>query len=431
VPDTRIPFLFWTDAPDKGTGLARICRDLCYQMLGDEDVNRKFRIGTFGFYGKGSARLPWQQYIANSVEEGTASLPQIWSDFCFETREQAILFTITPPTWIFSITCPEFAIKERPENEHKMWEWYINKPYKHWAYLAIESCTPGLTALKFSKPIIYMLSKLDRALYYSHWGAQIASNCLPDGHFQYLNHGIYTDNFKPSDLFTREMERKNLGLTKNDVLLGCVATNTQRKNLGLLIQSMAVIKAKVKDAKVKLWLHTDVALREWDIEGLMSDYGLASPEDVLVTSTLAMRNDDWMARMYSNCDVFIMPTDGEGFGYPMVEALSCGTPVVTGSFGAQSQFLDGFHPEWLCEPVNLAIHTTNNLIRPSYKVGDFTDKILECLIARRGQPSLSSDCREWAAQWDWQTIWPSWHDWLLEKPTAEPQDIVADVKETT
>ena len=431
MPDNRIPFLFWTDAPDKGTGLARICRDLCYQMLADEEVNAKFRIGTYGFYGKGSARLPWQQYIAKTVEEGTESMPTIWPDFCYDSPQQGVLFTITPPTWIFSITCPEFAIKERPEREQKMWEWYMNKPYKHWAYLAIESCTPGLTGLKFSKPIIYMLKKLDRALYYSHWGAEIAANCVDKGPFQYINHGIYTKDFKPSEDYVRNKERSDLGLSPEDVLLGCVGTNTQRKNMGLLIESFAVIKHKIKDAKVKLWLHTDVAIREWDIDGLLGDFDLKSPSDVLVTSTLAMRPDDWMSRMYSNCDVFVMATDGEGFGYPAIEALSCGTPVVTGTFGAQSQFLHGFHPEWLCEPVNLAMHTTNNLIRPSYRVGDFTDKILECLLARRATPTITKDCREWSQQWDWRSIWPSWHDWLLEKPLPQPLPIVADVKEIT
>jgi len=52
-------------------------------------------------------------------------------------------------------------------------------------------------------------------------------------------------------------------------------------------------------------------------------------------------------------------------------------------------------------------------------------------LARRAKPTVSTDCREWALQWDWKTIWPSWHDWLLEKPVEEPQDIVDVLKETT
>lgn len=429
VPDNRIPFLFWTDAPDKPTGLARICRDLCFQMLGDEAVSQKYRIGTLGFYGKGSARLPWQQYTAKSVEEGTESLPVIWPDFCYDSEQQGILFTITPPTWIFSITCPEFAIKERPAKEKEMWEWYIKRPYKHWAYLAVESCSSNLSGLTYSRPIIYMMQKLDRTLFYSHWGAQIAAQCMNhQPNFQYLSHGIYTQYFKPSDEFTRTKERQELGLEKNDVMLGCVATNTQRKNLGLLIESYAVVKSKVKDSAVRLWLHTDVAVREWDINGLIGDFNLRTPEDVLVTSTLAMRSDDWMARMYSNCDVFVMPTEGEGFGYPIVEAMACGTPVVTGSFGAQVQFFHGFHPEWLCNPVNLSLHGTNNLLRPSYNVGDFADKIIEVLLAHRQDPAMSSDCRQWSLQWDWNQVWPSWHDWFLN---THPQPVAAPPENTT
>jgi glycosyltransferase involved in cell wall biosynthesis len=39
--------------------------------------------------------------------------------------------------------------------------------------------------------------------------------------------------------------------------------------------------------------------------------------------------DEWMADIYNGMDVMCLPTRGEGFGLPLVEAQACGTPVVT------------------------------------------------------------------------------------------------------
>ena len=39
--------------------------------------------------------------------------------------------------------------------------------------------------------------------------------------------------------------------------------------------------------------------------------------------------DEDLAPLYSNADVFIYPSLYEGFGLPPLEAMQCGTPVVT------------------------------------------------------------------------------------------------------
>jgi glycosyltransferase involved in cell wall biosynthesis len=46
-----------------------------------------------------------------------------------------------------------------------------------------------------------------------------------------------------------------------------------------------------------------------------------------------------MSVLYRSADCFVLPTRGEGWGMPAVEAMACGLPVITTDWGAQTAFL--------------------------------------------------------------------------------------------
>jgi len=46
-----------------------------------------------------------------------------------------------------------------------------------------------------------------------------------------------------------------------------------------------------------------------------------------------------LARLYQSCDCFVYPTRAEGWGLPLIEAMSSGLPCITTNHGGQSQFL--------------------------------------------------------------------------------------------
>lgn len=431
--DSRIPFLIWTDAPDKGTGLARICRDIASHMQADPVINQLFRVGTCGFFGSGSSRFPWPQYMSVSVEDALHKLPTMWTDFRGSYRGAGVLFTITPPTWIFPLGCPDLAALEKPQMK-ETWDWLNARPFEIWSYLAIESHSPNF---RYSLSTIKLMESLDRRLYYSKWGAQIAANCMSKGSpFQYLTHGIFTDTFIPPPASKRAMVRASFEMTPDDYLIGCVATNTQRKNLGLLFEAYALCRQAKMKGKVHLWLHTDVGLREWSLPALLGDLGIADDRtEVHVTSTLQGRSDTWMAEMLGACDVFTLPTEGEGFGYPLVEALSCGTPIVTGTFGAQTQFVEDFKPEWLVPYVSLNVAGINNLMRPAYRPDQYANTLMAVIQQVRTDPTLRAACRDRAKLWDWSIVWPDWRNWLLagvpDSNPLKPKPAIEEIKETS
>lgn len=102
-----------------------------------------------------------------------------------------------------------------------------------------------------------------------------------------------------------------------------VGTIEPRKNLGRLIQAYARLKTrrqlehKLVIAGQKGWLYDDVFRRAVD---------LRVGEDVIFPGYIS---DDDLPSLYSLADAFVFPSLYEGFGLPPLEAMACGTPVVT------------------------------------------------------------------------------------------------------
>jgi glycosyltransferase involved in cell wall biosynthesis len=46
-----------------------------------------------------------------------------------------------------------------------------------------------------------------------------------------------------------------------------------------------------------------------------------------------------MPALYRSCHVFVLPTKGEGWGLPLIEAVASGLPIITTQWGGQCEFL--------------------------------------------------------------------------------------------
>jgi glycosyltransferase involved in cell wall biosynthesis len=125
--------------------------------------------------------------------------------------------------------------------------------------------------------------------------------------------------FRPTtDASVLEGVRGRYGLEGSFVL--SVGTIEPRKNLSRLVEAYAALPASLRDGR-ELVL---VGPRGWETEELA-----AGASDGGRIRMLGYVPDEDLAALYASCDVFCYPALYEGFGLPVLEAMSCGAAVVT------------------------------------------------------------------------------------------------------
>lgn len=74
------------------------------------------------------------------------------------------------------------------------------------------------------------------------------------------------------------------------------------------------------------------------VERIKSEYGISDQSSPVYIDSQS-RTDNEMDALYRNCQAFVLPSHGEGLGYPLLEAAARGLPVITTGWGGQLDFL--------------------------------------------------------------------------------------------
>lgn len=129
--------------------------------------------------------------------------------------------------------------------------------------------------------------------------------------------------------------RAGLGLTDENLLLGSVGLNYGDDRKGFITLMMAFTEFIKKHPGARLFLHT-LANERGVMEGAFNYARIAERLGILDKVIFPPQKDyaigridpSWLADYYNAFDVFVLPTKGEGFGLPIVEAQACGIPVI-------------------------------------------------------------------------------------------------------
>lgn len=114
--------------------------------------------------------------------------------------------------------------------------------------------------------------------------------------------------------------RASAGLGAQARVLLHVATRGRYKNTPGLLRAFAQLRARVADAvlvRIGAPLYPDEA-------ALADTLGVSNAITYLGT----LRDDRALVEWYNAADVLVFPSFWEGFGWPPLEAMACGTPVV-------------------------------------------------------------------------------------------------------
>ena len=377
-----LPILIVGDSPSISSGLARIARDLT-QLLHDYSADLNIRVAQLGYYHDHDSRWPWPTWgMRDEGAFGQDDIKRTWWRFAGE--KPGVIFTIWDPARCSGIMQEAQAL-----------------PIRLWGYFAVDGVNAQGT---FGGPAAAVVRRYDRVLGYGRWGAgvlsQVRGGVRP---VQYLPHGINLDTWQPQYL-TGDGDPEPV---KRE-FVSCIAANQPRKDLGLLFETWAIMRAERPE--LKFWLHTDVEVRHWSVPELAEVYGL---NDQCLTVTTEM-SDAGLAELYSRSLITMLPTLGEGFGYPIVESLACGTPVVsTDAHAGGAELLP--RDDWRVPAKGWRTEGLYAIRRPVVDARVFARKALWAVDEVLRDPGVSAAyCKGSVAHLDWQYLQGRWLSWVRQ-----------------
>lgn len=377
-----IPILILGDGPDTHSGLARIGHDLAYLLCSMPE----FRVGYLGRGSVGRARYPWANYSYPVTGQwGEAYIEQVWDDL--RQSQTGIILTVWDASRLLWFGDPDNSGLP-PQLAHFLGP---QRTFQKWGYFMQDS--EGVVPGALPHSVAATMVGFDRMLIASKWAHEIAKRSMQHEDLDWLPHGINRNTFQPSPDGAAAI-RSAWGIG-TDKLVGCVMANQARKHWPTVLEAVAM-----STHKPKLWLRTDTLVNYWNIPALVYEYGLS--ERVIIEDRHL--TDSELAMRYSACDATIMISGGEGFCYPVAESLSCGTPVVTGSYGAQRELVG----DWAVRPVHTNIDTIHNVRRAQYTSGA-VNTLLGLLL---NAPQTEEQYTERVAHLDWKRIGKVWEKWF-------------------
>jgi glycosyltransferase involved in cell wall biosynthesis len=382
---TRTPVLLVGDGPQEPTGLGRIARDLAALVVESDLLIDLVQVG---------GPIPpvwtrWRHVPMGEAERGddwgasyvTAIWRSLWGD------QPGVCWLLWDPGRVAAYVG-------------------LQVPVQLWTYTAIDA--PNRLGT-ISGPAAEALQVADRVIAYGRWASRVIQPIRSPAPVPYLPHGLTLATYQePATIEEQLWVGTQLGphVKRHSLIIGCVATNQPRKDLGLYFQTLAELKAR--GHTIYGWLHTDVLTKAWAVAQLVEDCGLQKQ----ITVSTVTYTDRQLACLYQACDCTIAPGLGEGFGYPIVESLASGVPVIHGDFGGGAELVP--KTEWRVPVREVRLEGIYAQQRPVFRPTDVANAVERALAWRTqiGPDTASAYCRGTVAHLDWSVLWPRWRSWI-------------------
>jgi glycosyltransferase involved in cell wall biosynthesis len=149
-----------------------------------------------------------------------------------------------------------------------------------------------------------------------------------------------------------EAVRRKYGLPESFVLY--VGTIEPRKNLIRLFEAFQIVRRRGCRSSVLAL----VGNRGWNDDGILASIDRLGLKDAV--RFLGHAPTDDVVALYNLAELLVMPSLYEGFGLPVIEAMACGTPVVTSPNGSLAEIAGDaaeYVDPWQVESIATGVHT--------------------------------------------------------------------------
>lgn len=247
----------------------------------------------------------------------------------------------------------------------------------------------------------------------------------------YVPHGVDTDVYRPVD---RAEARRRWNVPDGAFFVMSVAANRgwpSRKSLDRLLKAWGML-LKVQPNAI-LYLHTQPQSADGiDLERVAAIYGVPAANLRFPDPYRLARNEyspQLMNDLYNAADVFILPSAGEGFGVPAIEAQAAGCPVILTGATAQAELCGS---GWLID-----VHGVDDYamtLQYAEQANVRPTAILEALDKAHRVFSMASDytrnamretAGQFALQYDYRRVWREYMRPALEAIAADKAAQVA------
>lgn len=310
-----------TDSPYSSTGYGQVMHNLLKEWAKYPELEVK--------------HIGWQSWEReHERKEGYKILPRAKKDYGYDVllhhiiqEKPDILFTLCDVGW------QSGYVKIVEEAHKRAWQgtWV--------AYVPIDSDVVAWTWKDIFK-------RFDVTVAMSNWGYDFIKNKVKTAEKLYvIPHGVDMDIYKPLN----KQEIKTKAGYGGKFVVGAVGRNQIRKMWVYLLKGFSEFAKDKKD--VVLLLHTDAEPpggnmnAGWALKYLVELYNLQGKinltiQNLSIVDRLYVSQEN-MNKIYNMFDVFCFPTGGEGFGLPIIEAQSAGTPVMTTAFTTGFELVEG------------------------------------------------------------------------------------------
>lgn len=379
------PILLIGDGPSEPTGLARIGRDLAWLLSSMPE----FRVGYLARGGFARRNFPWVQY---NYPERTGG----WGEQYVMEAYKDLAGTdagIIMSTWDLSRQL--YFSQHQGLSEDLARFLGPGRNYAKWAYVPVDATGPDEQGLPIG--MVEAARGYERVCAASEWGAQVIRRHRPSN---WIPHGL--DLAK----FTIGPRRGTLDWPDDQITVGCVMANQSRKDWPVAFECAKILKADMGN-RFKMWCHTDVMIGYWNLYALATDYGVGDSIEVTLDLT-----DEQLAQRYSACEATILPTGGEGFGYPIVESMACGTSCITTDYAAGQELVDD---DCKVGPVAYRVDTQHDVRRAVLSGWGFASRA-KAQIERKQEDwdYRGQELRAKVEHLDWENLGHVWRRWFRE-----------------